>query len=321
MSKLNQQFAKINEILKKGGNVVIASHENSDSDALGSSLSLYHAFKKKNLNALCFLPDYPPKYLNFLPGFFEIKNEIPLEFSNPDIIFGLDYGDFERLGLPSSVSAKNLITIDHHRGDQRGQVKIIEPDFSSTSEIVYRFLKETGFEINKDIATCLLAGIISDSGGFCHVSTSSETIKVASDLLSKGAPLTKISRNTLGMTDQINISKIWGKALSRIKNDRKVNLAYSWVSLKDLNECQISLADLAGISSVISTISQANYSLFLVEYEKGKIKGSLRSEPFKGKNVAPFAEKLGGGGHPYAAGFRQAGTIESVLKKVTDLLE
>ncbi|MDI6841176.1 MAG: DHHA1 domain-containing protein, partial [bacterium] len=71
----------------------------------------------------------------------------------------------------------------------------------------------------------------------------------------------------------------------------------------------------------ISAASQANLGLFLIEYEKGKIKGSLRSEPFKGKSVDKVAEALGGGGHPYAAGFSQEGTIEEVLKKVLDLLE
>jgi len=64
----------------------------------------------------------------------------------------------------------------------------------------------------------------------------------------------------------------------------------------------------------------ASFSLFLVEYEKGKVKGSLRSEPYKGKDITELAKALGGNGHSYAAGFKQEGSIEEVLKKVYNLI-
>ena len=322
---LQSQFEEINRILGGAKKVLIASHENPDPDAVASILALHIFLKRRGLETLLYLPTPPPKNLSFLPCFFEIKSEI--NSFDSDVFFCLDYSDFNRLKLPTRIIdeysfGRNLITIDHHlQGDQRGKVQVIEPDFSSTSEIIYLWLQYCGAKIDKDIATCLLTGIIADTGGFSHAYTSFRTLKVVSQLLLMGAPLTKIARRALTTQKPQAISKIWGRALSRVKNDKKTGLAHSWVSLQDFKECGVVPSDLAGISSVIGTASQVNLTLFLVEYEPGKIKGSLRSEPFKGVNVANLAQSLGGGGHPYAAGFRQEGTAEEVLKKVTKLIE
>ncbi len=310
MNKLQfQQFQQIDELLKKAENILIASHENPDPDAVGSVLALRLALKAGHI----YLPDPPSPALNFLPGFNEIKTFVPsIDF---DLIFCLDYGDFKKLRLPEGIKGE-IITIDHHlESDQRGSIKIVEPSLSSTSEIIYLWLKDS---ITKDIATCLLAGIISDSGGFSHISTSSQTLKIASRLLSMGAPLPKIVQKTLSL-ENINCSKIWAQALSRVTEDKENGLTFSWVSHEDIQRCQAEISDIDGIASLISNASSTNLSLFLVEYKKGEIKGSLRSEPYRGKGVVALAKALGGGGHLYAAGFRQKGTIEEVLKNVYKL--
>jgi len=320
-NNLNEQFKQIGELLKGAQKVLIASHENPDPDAVSSVLTLHNIFKKDGLESFPYLPNPAPKNLNYLPGFFEIKQEI--DDFEPDILFALDYGDFKRLKLPEHILNKqiNIVTIDHHaESDQRGQVKILEPEFSSTAEIVYHWLKYKNIEIDKDIAVCLLSGIISDSGGFRHVSTSSETLNIVSELLSLGVSLNKITRQTLTFDSPLNFSRAWGCALSRTKLDGKTNLAYSWVTQEDLSRYKVNLADFDGITNLISTSSPVNLGLFLVEYEKGKIKGSLRSEPYKGRDVVKIAKNLGGGGHPYASGFQQEGTIEETLKKVLNLI-
>ena len=103
--------------------------------------------------------------------------------------------------------------------------------------------------------------------------------------------------------------------------DQRTGLAYSWLTIDDFQRFQVKLTDFDGITNLISIGSSLNLGLFLIEYEKGKIKGSLRSEPKGGKNAAEIVKSLGGGGHAYAAGFQQEGTIETVLKKVLNLIE
>jgi len=323
INNLISKFQEIDELLRGAQRVLVAAHENPDPDAVASVLVLHRFFKKRNLESFPYLPDQPPKYLNFLPGFFEIKTEI--RSFKPDIIFGLDYGDFKRLKIPEEVlweSSLEIVTIDHHlKSDQRGKVKILEPEISSTAEIIYYLLKHWKAEIDRDIATCLLAGIFSDSGGFRHVSTSSDTFRVVSDLLSRGISLNKIVRGTLAFEKSLNLSKAWGQILARTTLERKTGLAYSWISIDDLKRFDITTRDFDGITNLISAGSPVNLGLFLVEQKPGLIKGSLRSEPVGGIDVVKIAKPLGGGGHPYAAGFQQQGTIEEVLKKVIGLIK
>ena len=317
------QFQGIGKILGEAKNVLIASHQNPDPDAVSSVLTLNYVFKNMGLLSFPYLPDYPAESLSFLPGFFEIKTEVA--FFEPDVIFCLDYGDFRRLRLPEHLLAKDncrLVTIDHHlESDQRGEIKILAPEVSSTSEIIYRWLKYSDIEINQDIATLLLTGIFSDSGGFCHVSTTSQTLKIVSELLLKGVSLNKIAKQTLDFSKPLNLSRAWGYVLARTKLDEATGLAYSWVTPADLGRFDVNLADFDGITNIISAVSRINVGLFLIEYENGKVKGSLRSEPASGKNVAQIVRPLGGGGHPYAAGFNQEGTVEEVLKKVLNLIK
>lgn len=322
-SNLVEQFKQIDEILKSAHRVLIASHENPDPDAVSSVLTIHNVLKGEGLESLPYLPNPAPGNLNYLPSFFDIKQKI--DNFEPDALFSLDYGDFKRLKLPARIlDNPNLaiITIDHHtQSDQRGKVRILEPSFSSTAEIVYHWLKYRNTTIDNSLATCLLSGIISDSGGFRHVSTSSETLEIVSELLSKGVSLSKIVCQTLAPDKPLNFLKAWGQVLSRVKLDKATNLAYSWASLEDLNNRKVGMTDFDGMTNLISASSPVNFGLFLMEYEAGKIKGSLRSEPSGGIDVVKIAKALGGGGHPYAAGFRQEGSVEEVLKKVINLLQ
>lgn len=322
-NNLNEQFKQIDELLGGARRILVASHENPDPDAVSSVLTIHNVLKGAGFESFAYLPDPAPKNLNYLPGFFEIKRQT--DGFEPDVLFALDYGDFKRLKLPEAIINRpglNIITIDHHaNSDQRGAVKILEPEFSSTSEIIYHWLRHRKVEISKDISACLLSGIISDSGGFRHVSTSSATLNIVSKLLSSGVSLNKIIRQTISFDRPLSFSRAWGQVLSRTKLDVRTKLAYSWITLEDLGNYGVNLADFDGITNLISASSPVNLGLFLVEQEKGKIKGSLRSEPYQGKDVIKIAKAMGGGGHPYAAGFHQKGTIEETLKKVLNLIE
>jgi len=319
---LNQQFQKIDGLLKSAKKVLIASHQHPDPDAVASVLTFHYVFRKSNLESLPYLPNYPSRNLDFLPGFHEIKTEV--DSFEPDILFCLDYGDFRRLRLPSRLAADSsrIITIDHHlESDQRGIVKVLEPGFSSTTEILYHWLNYQNIEIDQNIANCLLTGIFSDSGGFCHAATSASTLNIVSELLLKGVSLAEIARQTLDFEKPLHLSQAWGQVLSRTQLDQKTGLAYSWLTLEDFERFGCNLTDFDGITNLISTSSALNLGLFLIEYEKGKVKGSLRSEPKGERNVAEIVKSLDGGGHSYAAGFQQEGSIEEILKKVLNLIE
>lgn len=321
---LSRKFQKVNEVLQTSERVLIVSHENPDTDAVASVLALHNILKKEKLESLPYLPGFVPKGFNFLPAVNDIKANLQdSSEGNFDAVLCLDYGHFGRLRLPAQFSnEEKIITIDHHlAGGQRGFIQIVEPQFSSTAEIIYYWLKDRGTEIDKNVAACLLAGMVADSGGFCHASTSHTTFNAVSDLLLEGASLGKITRQTLLSFKSPRRPGLLGQVLARTGLDHNTGLAYSWITFDDLQEAGAGFADFAGIANLISTASGANLGLFLIEYEKGKVRGSLRSEPNRGMGVLGVAEALGGGGHKYAAGFNQEGTPDEVLKKVLNLLK
>ncbi|MDD3399918.1 MAG: bifunctional oligoribonuclease/PAP phosphatase NrnA [Candidatus Pacebacteria bacterium] len=318
-ANLLEQFRQIDDLLGVAETIVIAAHENPDPDAVSSVLSLHNFFKSQGKKSIPYLPDAPSKSLSYLPGFFEIRNEIGQ--IDPDVLICLDYGDFRRLRIPEGAFSCPVITIDHHvESDQRGEVKIVEPGYSSTAEIIYQWFKYKNIAISKELASCLLTGIISDSGGFRHVSTSHQTLTAVSELLLRGVSLNKIIRRVLASDKSLSVSRAWGEVLSRIKLDPHTQLAYSWLTPDDFLRLGVRFVDFEGIVNIISSGSPSSIGLFLIEYEKGRIKGSLRSEPNGGKNVVQIARALGGGGHPYAAGFQADGSLDEVLKKVLKLV-
>lgn len=317
---LNCQFQNIGDLLKGAENVLIASHEDPDIDGVSSILSFHLACDRLGIKTYPYLSDFNQKYFNFLPNVSDIKSNLILQ--DFDLIFCLDYGDFGRLKIGENFPEERIITIDHHlSSDQRGGIKIVDPEFSSTAEIIYYLFEEIGIEIDREIALCLLSGIISDTGNFCHISTSPRTLKASAELFSKGVFFPKIANSILTLNNFSVNFKIRGKALSRVKVDEKRDFAYSWITSEDFERFEAEPMDLIGISSEISSITAASFSLFLVEYRQGRVKGSLRSEPYKKKSVVNLAKALGGNGHTFAAGFKQVGTVEDVLNKVYGIID
>jgi phosphoesterase RecJ-like protein len=318
-NELSEKFNYIEGLLQGVQTVVIAAHENPDPDAVSSILSVHNFLKRRGIESIPYLPDPPQKSLSFLPGFFDIKNDVS-QF-DPDLLIGLDYGDFKRLRIPEGIFSCPMITIDHHiESDQRGEIIIIEPEYSSTAEIIYHWFNEKNVDIDKDLACCLLTGIISDSGGFRHVSTSHRTLKAVSSLLLKGVSLNKIIQRVLLSDKPMEISKAWGDVLSKVRVDLNTKLAYSCLNYDEFSKMNVQFVDFEGVTNLIASGSSVSTGLFLIEYEKGKIKGSLRSEPNGGRNVVQIAKAMGGGGHLYAAGFKTNGTLDETLKKVLRLI-
>jgi phosphoesterase RecJ-like protein len=152
-------------------------------------------------------------------------------------------------------------------------------------------------------------GLFTDTGGFLHANTTSEVMQIASFLMRRGAALSQIAKKTLS-NKNIKTMKIWGRALERARLNKKNNMAFSYVTKKDMQECGASVDDLSGITNILGAAEDSDYSLFLAETSKNKIKGSLRSEAYKGQDVSQIAKLFGGGGHPLASGFELNGKIE-----------
>lgn len=288
---------------------MLATHEHPDGDAVGSMLALMQALKLQGKEVTAYVPDPAPDYLNFLPDFTELTTAKP-RVEDFDLVVLLDYTQLYRTHIEAEVRRHSAtIAIDHHH-DNKGEAtkNLIVPEAAATAQILADFFREFNVPITRDMATCLLTGIFTDTGSFMHDSTTPEILKLAAELMNKGARLAHIAHETYQKKDLPSL-RVWGRALSRVMAGGEGEPAVSLITHEDLKECGAALDDLAGAVNLLNTLPQTSYTMLLVEYEPNKIKGSLRSEPHKGVNVSAIARRLGGGGHKLASGFEMEGRI------------
>lgn len=154
----------------------------------------------------------------------------------------------------------------------------------------------------------MLLGILFDTGMFKHANTTPKVMKIASDLMKKGVNLPKIAE-TVFANKKFCTLKLWGRALEKARINQLNGMISSVVTIKDIDECQAGIEDIARISEILNTVPGTKFSLVLSEREGGFIKGSLRSEEDRGVDVSQIAAQFGGGGHKLASGFEIKGRI------------
>jgi len=321
-------FIKPIELIKTSGNILILTHKNPDGDAVGSVLGLGLMLDGLDKNNRVILKDEVPKVLEFLPGREKIKYaedlaDDDLIGAGYDLVILVDCAELERTGIREVnkiiESSKNLLIIDHHPEREIKEesfynvAKIVNSESSSTAEMLFELFAEMKIKITKEIAQCLLTGIFTDTGGFQHANVSPRTLEVAAELMKKGPRINKIAQNIFN-SKSIPAIKIWGRVLARVKVDSESGMSISYIDKQDIKECGASYDELSGVVNIINTISDSKFSLLLTEYQDQKIRGSLRSEEYKGVDVSKIAQDLGGGGHKLASGFELRGSIKESLE-------
>lgn len=316
-------------LIKFSNDILIMTHKNPDGDAIGSVLGLAGALESIGKNTVCFSRDLVPEIFRFLPNVSAIKNDIePFKY---DLAILLDCASFSRTGIDdmkkAAISFKDLLIIDHHPRCEyeiesnhfNGCVCIIDRYASSTAVLIYNILKELDVDISKNIASCLLTGIFTDTGGFQHNNTDQRSLEAAAEFMKKGSRVDKIAKNIFN-SKTVPAIKLWGKALSRVRTYDEIGMAISYLSKKDIEECGAKEEDISGLVGVINTISDARFSLLLTEYKDKKIRGSLRSEEYNGVDVSSIAKSLGGGGHKLASGFEISGSIKESIAVINEAI-
>lgn len=288
-------------------------HERMDGDDGGALLAMGQQLGKMGKQTIYTVKKGVPPSLSFLPGAEKILDDAPS--LNYDLLITFGCSDLSRTGLTKISellvinSQLSVINFDHHPDNTGfGQVNAVDPKKSSVAELVYDFFNFNNWPITKDIATCLLTGIITDTGGFMHSNTHSSTLKAAGLLLRKGAQSHKIIRQAY-KNKSPQILKAWGKAMENSYYDEKNKIIYSVMTEKDLAEfTSLPQAAFEGFTETLNTMPNAKFAMFLRQ-DGGVIKGSLRSDTFKNVDVSKIAHIFGGGGHKLAAGFSVAGKL------------
>jgi len=308
-------FIHAKKLIESSQNILILAHRRPDGDTLGTSCALYLALQEIGKTCSMACVDTPHERFMFLP---EI-NKFVKDF-NPkiyDLVILADVADVKMVVYHSiypELFSGNIpiIIFDHHLSNEgiNNAVNLIDAQAASASMIMYRFLKFMNVHITPQIATCLLAGIYNDTGGFMHSNTSIEALKTASELVKFGAKTQIIIKNMFKNTP-VSTLKLWGRALENLKITES-GIAISVLTSKDFEECGASASESGGIIEKMSGISDIKFAILL--YENGvNIKGSMRTNR-DDVDVCKIAALFGGGGHKKAAGFVIPGKIEKETK-------
>lgn len=304
---------QIYKILSKYDNIVLGCHTNPDGDAIGSTFGFALCLKLMGKNPIVLIEDYSRKY-SFINGseliFKGDYNEL-----NPELFISLDCGSADRLGDAAGVfdRAEVTIAVDHHVSNTEfADYNIVYPQSSSTCEVVYEIIKNFCV-LNHDIASALYTGIISDTSGFKHNSTSSRTLEIAAQLIKYDIDFSEIQTAVLySHTEKENA--VFVKAIERYTIDG--NICYSYLTKEEiLDECKADYKDLDGIVEYLLNFEGVSASVFVYEKPDGTKKISMRS---KKADVASIAVKYNGGGHKLAAGASLNTSIEEAIDTIVN---
>lgn len=305
--------------LRDAPEVAIACHVNPDGDAVGSllaaSLGLQKIGKKTFTSWGSKLPE-PLATLSFLPGIDDVRQ--PADLPATDTFLALDCGAGDRLGElePVARRSRTLVNVDHHPGnDNFGTVNVVIPEASSTAELVAALLRDLGIELDRDIATCLYTGIVTDTGRFSYSNTRPQTLRLAANLLEYDVSAPDIAREVFE-SSPFGYLKLVGRVLARAELVDDARFVYSWVTRADLEETGVAMEETDRLVDAIRSTGAVDVAALFKEQRDGRWRVSLRS---KGPGIADFARARGGGGHELAAGFTADDRAEIVGALAEDL--
>lgn len=310
-------FDEIKSKIESSRYILVTTHINPDGDAIGAGLSLTLALQKAGKNTKFVLQDLPTN-MNFLEKIEIIEQYNPEKMYNCDLFITVDSANLERIGkVADLLKNKFIINIDHHISNSLfGNYNFVE-NISSTSEIIYKFLKYLKVPFDKAISEALYLGIINDTGNFKHDNVTQDTFAIASELLKYGARSSMIVREFFNTKSYASI-KLLGKAMYEMSFDSDKKLAYYFISKDTLDKYHGTKEDTNEIVETLLKFKDSEVSLFLREDVTGIIKGSLRSK--HNVDVNKIANIFGGGGHIKAAGFSSTLKAEEIIKKVLENL-
>lgn len=325
--KLKQAYSMMCEASR----ILFVSHLRPDGDALSSLCALGLIADRLGKKKKIFAQGQGSQAFDYLPGFFSIVSSYEAIVNNEgnwiedfDLMVVTDCGALSRTALETQIlkfksQGGKIIEFDHHpRIDDYASLELRDPSLSSTAELVYNFIVINNIELDRDLADCILTGIMADTGNLLYPSATGDTLQVSSSALAAGARYAKILQAVSGGKN-LAVMKLWGLVINRLQLNKSYQLAISIVTQKDIREIfKKEFLDTATESELFSDLVGflSNHAgvkgvLLLHEDRNGFVKGSLRSTA-EGFMVNKLAQALGGGGHERAAGFAISGKFKQI---------
>ncbi len=306
---MQEEFLNAKALLEHSSRILLTMHERMDGDDGGALLAVGQMLEQRGKQVTHIIKKGVPPQLQFLPGSEKISAEYVAGDYDLLVTFGCSTKD--RCGIEEIITLNiPVLNIDHHQDNSFfGDVNVVDKQKSSVAELVYDFFKFCGWPLNKNIASCLLTGIITDTGSFKHSNTASSTLETSAELMNHGALTSPIIHETF-KNKTPEILKAWGIALANSYYDQDRGIIYSVMTELDFKEfTHLPQSAFEGFVETLNSVPEAKFAMFLRQ-DGNIIKGSLRSDTHKNVDVAKIAQLFGGGGHKQAAGFSIVGKLE-----------
>ncbi|MDB5129606.1 DHH family phosphoesterase [Mucilaginibacter sp.] len=324
-------LASLTELLDQPRKIVITTHHKPDGDAMGSSLGLYNYLIQQGHHARVITPTDYPDFLNWMPGNGEViiyteNTELSAKLvAEAEIIFCTDFNSLTRInemGVLVGKSSAYKVMIDHHlEPEDFDDYRHWDINACAAAQLVYTFIvdqlkhKEL---INKDVATCLYTGIMTDSASFRLPNTTSIVHRIVAELIDAGANNARIHDLVYNSASE-NRLRFLGHCLANcLEILPEYNTAIISVNKTDIARFNVNTGDTEGIVNYALSIATVRLAAFIVE-RNDKVKLSLRSKgEFPANEICK--KYFNGGGHRNAAGGQSDEPLDVTINKFKSIL-
>jgi phosphoesterase RecJ-like protein len=302
---------EIQDLFDQSRRILLITHVAPDGDAIGSmlALGLMLGVRGKNVTLAC--EDRVPANYCWMEGSGEIVQEAEGVY---DLVVSLDCSDQRRMGTVylDDFATLPLLNIDHHVTNTGfGTVNWVDPESVATAQMICTLADGLGWEVTQPVASCLLTGMVTDTRSFRTTNVDLTAMGVALRLMEAGASLSEIASRVLDRRPLAAV-RLWGEAIDGLYLED--GILWTAVTRVMLQRWDLDENDSSGLANFLSGVSEARAIVIFTERQDGIVDVGMRSVP--GYNVAEPAFRLGGGGHPLAAGCTLTGELVDVQKQV-----
>lgn len=322
----SEKAQKLSILLKARLKICIIMHQKPDGDAMGAGLAWYLFLKKMGCHPILISPTNWAHFLNWLPENNQVVNfDLDLQanaklMNDSDYFCCLDFNILNKSRLHNMVDylpvkqREKFILIDHHKNPDLKQFQFVfsYPNMPSTCDIVYELIKTIQPEfLDKDIATCLYTGIMTDTGSFRFSSVQSATHTILADLLQYNIEHQKIHDKIFDCFNENRLRFLGFLFLHRLEVFPKQSTALFYVTKEDIKKYNIQTGDTEGVINWLFSIEYVSFAAMVVDRDQER-KWSFRSR--NNFDVSQFAASyFNGGGHHNAAGGSSLDSIENTI--------
>ncbi len=318
---IKAMFDSILPVLNDAQKFVIIQAENPDGDSLGSSLALEELLSEAGKDVKLYCAIDIPKYMHYINGWDRVEKDWPTDREVAIIVDTTAEALIQQAlavpGIRHFLETHPVIVIDHHEteGDLPfDTLAVIDPSAVATSEVLYHLAKAAGWVITPSAAESMFVSIQADSLGLSTPSTTAESYQVAADLVKLGAVPSDIeNRRREYMKKPADILEYKGKLIERIEYHLDGKLATVHIPWSDIQEYSDRYNPSVLVLEEMRMVEGVEVAVAIKTYPDGKLTGKIRVN-------APIAEAVagyfGGGGHPYAAGFKVFESYDTIISEL-----